>query len=131
MLNLTIPLSLLLAHLVGDFFLQSNWMAKNKGKSWRALSLHCFTYTMVVGPAGSWYASSPAMGLWWLPATFLTHFATDAVTSRITSKLWFFEPLGGDFWRAGVGNRHWFFVAIGIDQFIHALTLALTLRFLS
>jgi hypothetical protein len=58
----------------------------------------------------------------------------DAVTSRITSKLWFIQfapdvksihpdyPL---YARVDAGKRHWFFVMIGVDQLIHAVQLIL------
>lgn len=115
-----IPLSLLLTHFVGDFLLQSNWMALNKSKDWRALLLHVTTYS--------------ACFLWWgwrfVALTFLFHLITDAITSRITTRLWFVR--GIVYRRAGLEvdydqvKRHWFFVVIGLDQLIHYLTLAYT-----
>jgi hypothetical protein len=41
----------------------------------------------------------------------IMHFITDAITSRTTSYLW------------QKGERHWFFVVIGLDQAIHMTTL--------
>lgn len=80
--------------------------------------------------------------------TWLTHLVTDAITSRLSSKLWFIElwntasvpswhmePItqeGGGWkkwgWVANVDmqKRHWFFVMIGLDQLIHLVTLAIT-----
>ena len=128
---MTIPLTILAAHFVGDFLLQSNWMALNKSKKFEALAIHCMIYSSCF--------------VFWGPKfffiTLLTHFLTDYLTSRWTSKLWFIEVLplrpehATSYWTythvAKVGNskRHWFFVVIGLDQLIHFATLALTLRY--
>ncbi len=123
---MTLPLSLLLVHFIGDFVLQSDWMAVNKSKRNEVLTIHALVYSL-------------CFLLWgwkfWL-LTFYSHWATDWVTSRITSRLWFFRSFGkwfvaseGEFevFVPTVPNyRHWFFVAIGADQLIHAATLAAT-----
>jgi hypothetical protein len=107
----TIPLSLLVAHFVGDFLLQSDWMALNKSKDNLALTVHAAVYS--------------ACFLWVSPVTLFAavvlgqHWLTDYVTSRITSRLW------------QANQRHWFFVVIGADQLIHYVTLAWTLSLLS
>jgi hypothetical protein len=49
--------------------------------------------------------------------TFALHFVTDAITSRINSRLW------------AAKNVHWFFVGIGADQLLHAYALAWTWSF--
>lgn len=36
----------LLAHLIGDYWLQSDWMAQNKAKNWWAALSHVFLYTL-------------------------------------------------------------------------------------
>ena len=140
-MDVTLPLALLVAHTLGDFVAQSNWMAINKSKNWLALSVHVLVYSLFFLP---W-------GLLFFLITFATHFVTDAITSRITSKLWFIDNLGycSDYtvhnrrckelyWMYGREifhaqynrNRHWFFVMIGIDQLIHFITLALTHHYL-
>lgn len=103
---LTVPLSLLLVHFVADFVLQSDWMATNKSKRWDALTAHVTVYA----------TSFLFWGLEFAVVTYALHFLTDAITSRITSRLW------------QANQRHWFFVAIGADQLIHAACLAWTLR---
>lgn len=40
--------SLLVGHLVGDFLLQTAWMAEKKEREWVPLFIHCFLYTAVV-----------------------------------------------------------------------------------
>ena len=39
----------LIAHLIGDYLLQNNWMALRKGKKLYALSLHCAIYALCFG----------------------------------------------------------------------------------
>lgn len=143
----TIPLMLLAVHFVADFLLQSDWMATNKSKRWDALALHVTVYTAAFVPVVAWRVEQ---WMWasFLVLTWLTHFLTDAVTSRVTSRLWFFRRVNGIFvqapytapqhgtelvnpWMPDIGNRHWFFVVIGLDQLIHAITLGLTWHYLS
>lgn len=119
-----LPLSLLLAHFVGDFILQSDWMALNKSKHWDVLTIHAGVYSLCFIPWGPYFVA----------LTFLLHWGVDFCTSRVTSKLWFMEeiPMLAGLWKLKPRNtRHWFFVAIGADQLIHYAALAFTLRILS
>ena len=117
-------------HFVADFLLQTDWMATNKSKRWDALALHCAVYSVCFLPFGLTFAA----------ALFGLHFMTDAVTSRITSRLWFFKCEDGIWEQASytvpkhgrtlvnpftpsIGNRHWFFVVIGFDQWLHLVQL--------
>jgi len=128
-------LLLLSIHFVADFLFQSDWMAVNKSKNWLALTWHAAVYS----------ACFAFFGPLFVVATFASHFVTDAVTSRITSRLWFFRREDGIWiqapytmpkhgreiinpWSPIDGVRHWFFVVIGLDQMIHAWTLAWTLH---
>lgn len=107
---LSIPLLLLVTHFVGDFLLQSDWMALNKSKRWDALFVHVSVYTTC-------FLWVPHLDAFFF-LTFASHFLTDAITSRLTARLW------------QANERHWFFVTIGFDQLIHATTLALTWQYL-
>ena len=128
-----IPITLLATHFVGDFILQSDWMALNKSKNLRALVAHVLIYSLCFLPFGVIFAM----------ITFLTHLITDAATSQITSKLWFIEldeqydtgRRDGVYFarheaRVFGDRRHWFFVAIGADQLIHYITLGATYTWL-
>lgn len=123
---LTIPLSLLVAHFVADFPLQSDWMALNKSKNNVALWVHALVYSLCFVP---W-------GFIFMLVTFVAHFCTDYITSRCTSKLWFFKPWEMDAlgkpitWTFAGGSRHWFFVMIGFDQLLHYTQLATTFNLL-
>lgn len=147
--------AILCAHFVGDFILQSDWMAANKSKQWGALSAHVVVYTLalmaVVTSVGTWLlgrgADPAGPYLAFAAVNGIAHFATDALTSRITSRLWFFQREAGIWDRASYtrpqdgkqlvnpwtpieGKRHWFFVAIGADQLIHLVTLLATAEWL-
>ncbi len=133
MLNL--PLSILFTHFLADFLFQSDWMALNKSKHWDPLVIHGLVYAFCFY-LGGW-------GMQFACLTFISHTLTDAITSRITSQLWFIdllEPLVTktplkyptfEFARVYPRKRHWFFVVIGLDQLIHFATLALTLNYLN
>ena len=45
---MTIIYVLLMAHFVGDFICQTDWMALNKSKRWDALALHVGVYSAVL-----------------------------------------------------------------------------------
>ena len=66
---------LLLGHLVGDYLLQTEWMAMNKSKNtwegWLACTIHCLLYSFAV-----------CLLMWdfdpiWFVAVFLSHFPID------------------------------------------------------
>lgn len=107
-------LYLLAIHWVADFILQTHWQASNKSKNWNALLCHVGSYALAL------YTASFLLFDWYVATAFalvngILHFATDAVTSRITSRLY------------AKGNWHNFFVVIGLDQLIHQAILAGTL----
>ena len=111
---MSILLTLLSVHFVADFVLQSDWMAQNKSKRWDVLAAHVGVYTLAFLPAVLyWWGNSPT-ALHFLVVTFVLHFVTDAITSRVNSCLW------------AAKRVHAFFVGIGVDQLSHAYALAAT-----
>lgn len=96
----------LFLHWIGDFVLQSDWMAKNKSKSNKVLLIHTSVYCLPL----LWFGWKFAL------INMALHTVTDFFTSRATSKLY------------ASGKIHWFFVVIGFDQFIHTTCLILTLH---
>lgn len=64
----------LFLHLLGDYFLQNDWMALNKSKytsdGWFACALHCGLYAL---PFGIYYHGSIPISI----LIFLTHFLID------------------------------------------------------
>lgn len=122
-MDLTLVCSLLIAHFWGDFFLQTDAMAKGKSTSNKALLRHVAVYSATVAlfvvATILWLgAINPTPIALYVILNATLHFGTDYVTSRINSQLW------------KSGNVHNFFVGIGADQLIHYLTLILTAHFI-
>jgi len=95
----------LIGHWIADFICQSDYMARNKSSSNKALGLHILAYTLVMSVFGIKFAL----------VNGAIHFVVDYMTSRITKKLWAKQDV------------HNFFVVIGFDQLIHTVTLLLTI----
>ena len=136
-MSLSLALVLVIAHFVGDFICQSDWMALNKSTRWDALAMHVGAYTLVLGLAVAFSQCDFERGSgvdWFVCVNAAAHFVQDAITSRINARLWFFQPTncGGrgpapePHFVARGGNRHWFFVGIGADQLLHYITLFVT-----
>ncbi len=103
-IHLWLILAIMGTHLIGDFFLQSHWMSVNKSKRMDALLIHIGIYTLSLLWLGPVYAV----------ANGAMHLGVDFVTSRITAALWKSQKI------------HWFFVVIGVDQFLHQVCLLST-----
>lgn len=119
-----IPISmvilLLFAHFVADFIAQDDYTAINKSKRYFVCALHCFEYTFYIVLFSTFLWIAKVINLsdfnifFIISIIFVSHFIIDSITSRINSYLWKNE------------KRHWFFVCIGFDQFLHVSILMLT-----
>ena len=88
------------AHYLGDFALQSDWMASMKGKRWYVMLAHCAIWTTVV--------CIPVRLLgdiaWWMPIFLLLgHWSMDRYKTSLPH------------------NDHWFWIYL--DQSVHLLQL--------
>ena len=111
---------LVVAHFVGDWMFQTNWMADNKrGRPWSAECIvHCVVYTATVG-GGLWLAGIGGVAYLAFPSTigamlfiFLTHWLIDGFNlPRL--------------WNGLVNHTEKEFVLIVLDQTMHLVTLAL------
>lgn len=119
MIPISVVIGLILLHLLGDWFLQTTWMAVNKSKNWTAIYTHVFVYSLCFIP----------FGMEFCVITFICHFITDAITSRLTTRWFFFYEDPDTGWSPIWENRSWFFNTIGIDQAIHFITLLLTYHY--
>lgn len=108
---------ILFTHWIADFICQSREIAENKSKDMKALTNHVLVYTFIWGiPAFYFFhtRSSPKEWLLFLILTFVTHWLTDYIISKITAVLWKSEEV----WL--------FFVVIGFDQLLHYMQLFVT-----
>ena len=67
-------LNLIFCHLVGDFVLQSDFIAKTKGENWYHLFVHCMLYSL------PFYIVFGAC--WQIPMIVVSHFIIDAAKAR-------------------------------------------------
>ena len=112
-------------HYIGDFILQTAWMANGKSKSLKPLATHIAVYTSTLILMGipltiinAYTIALPLFFAWWVVycvVNGLCHFATDFVTSKASSKAY------------ADGNIRKFWAIIGFDQFIHMATFWLVL----
>ena len=99
-MNLTLILYILFTHWVADFVFQTNEMALNKSKSIEWLSYHVCVYTL------PWFV----IGWQFALINGICHWVIDFLSSKVNAVL--YEK-----------SRHYFFVAIGFDQFLHYVVL--------
>ena len=64
----------IVGHLVGDYLLQTDWMALNKKKDAWPCAVHCMLWTLSVGLFSGWIFSGV---LWVMPFLFITHYLQD------------------------------------------------------
>lgn len=112
-------LYLLTVHWIADFVLQADEMALKKSKSFGWLGFHVLVYVgafaLMTAPLVQ-YGKLQQHG-YFLAVNGVLHFATDAVTSRLSA--WIYPR-----------SRHYFFVMIGFDQLLHYAALLLTYQWL-
>jgi hypothetical protein len=112
---MTLFVWLLIGHLIGDWILQNDWMAKGKQHSWlnRAGLTHFSIYTATIlaalGLAG-WRGESPAQLLAIGSSLFITHWLIDA--GRLAER-----------WVRFYGQSNVEAVRLMVDQTLHLLVL--------
>jgi hypothetical protein len=114
--------SFLVAHVVGDYLLQTDWQARHKrgglsgGVALRALVTHVTTYTLAFAPALIWIGGEIGAGWALLGAAlvFLPHFLVD--DGRVV-RLWLARVKGVE--RFDVS------LAASVDQSFHVVSLFL------
>lgn len=107
-------LYILLAHWIGDFVLQSRYIADRKSTDCFILLCHVFLYIGVLAATILLLGHDPAGMGKFLLVNFIAHLGTDAVTSRVTTKL--YEG----------GHIYYLFTTIGFDQLLHTVVLFIT-----
>lgn len=100
---------LLVGHMVGDYLLQTSWMADNKASRWWPLLVHASVYTICI-----WVISLPAGGLSYrgLLLVFLAHLVLD----RRGAVAWWVRTI------CGADHLPWMLTVV--DQSWHLLVLA-------
>lgn len=71
---MTLLYKLLACHMLGDYVLQTDFLAKTKGENWWHLLAHCVTYTVPF---------ALVFGIdWHIGYLLVLHFITDALKAR-------------------------------------------------
>jgi hypothetical protein len=106
-----------LLHFVGDFVLQTRWMAENKSKNWLALGAHIGILTVVF-----------ALGTLSLPLAALNGIGHAIIDKHSWSFYrWWRADRGPDFayWKDDL-----FWITLGADQLAHAVCLIALVEYL-
>lgn len=78
-------LILIFCHLVGDYVLQSNFLATTKGENWYHLFVHCALYCLPF---------FIVFGITWqLVYIFITHFIIDSMKARYNKIGYLFDQI--------------------------------------
>ena len=112
-----ILLTILLVHFLSDFGLQTHEQAINKSSSDTQLTYHVAIYSFIWLIAANLYLSFIS-ALGFAIITFIAHWITDYITSRI-SKEYFAKQ-----------DMHNGFVVVGADQMLHYIQLYFTFKLL-
>lgn len=114
---------IIIAHFIADFVFQDAQWARDKSNSAVALTTHVCTYCLVwIIPA--WYLLSYNW-VWFILITFIAHWFTDFVTSKIVKNLFNTNKIGTSVPNLGA------FTMIGLDQVLHYLQIYYTINFLT
>ena len=109
---------LLVAHVVGDFFLQSQKMAEKKSDNVGYLFLHCFFYFITL------LFASPAIFQSYRGMGFTqVHFVFAFVSSILHFAVDFFSAVVYRHYAKTDGFKRGFFNTLGVDQFVHIILL--------
>lgn len=113
---------LLVAHLAGDFLLQTDGMASNKGQSWQWMIKHVAVYMAVVTPVLIIYAALHSTPGGLMAAALLFILVTHVALDRRGFTAWWMRLVGV------ANDKAW--ISVVVDQVFHILTLALVAQVL-
>ena len=112
---MTVFESLLLAHVVGDWLLQTEWQAMNKATNLRALLTHVVVYHLVVLGVLMWrFGSGEPLVYVVVAGLAVIH----AVMDRKAPVVWFMRTM-----RISVTREPTGWLAIAVDQSLHLVWL--------
>lgn len=85
---------LLVGHLIGDFLLQTDGMARYKEQNWSWMLRHVGTYLAVMAVLLGAYVLSHPVSLWTVGAMLLFIGGTHIILDRRTFTLWWMRRIG-------------------------------------
>jgi hypothetical protein len=114
MISISFIVMMLVIHFLADFSLQTHDQANKKSTDIAHLARHVLTYSLVWLVVSYCIWESVSIALLFAGITYVCHYITDYITSRI----------GKPFWESG--DYHTGFVVVGADQVAHYLQLIYT-----
>jgi hypothetical protein len=108
---------LLLAHLIGDFLFQNQWMAFNKQKLWLPLIVHCTIYTGIVGVISYLLLEQP-LSYTGIAVIFIGHIVLD----QGSFIRWWYKNI------CGCTDPKTWWLKIVYDQIFHIILLGVALQ---
>jgi membrane-bound metal-dependent hydrolase YbcI (DUF457 family) len=117
-MNEQIFLGILLIHFLADFGLQTHEQSQLKSYSLTYLFYHVGVYSLVITLSVFVYSGDFEVSFKFGMLTFLLHYLTDFITSRIGKPFWEKE------------DYHNGFVVVGFDQVLHYIQLIYTFKLL-
>ena len=115
--------TLLIAHVIGDWLLQTEWQALNKARSWRALLTHVVIYHLVILAALLWKMGT---GIPTVYAVVVGLAIVHTIMDRKRPVEWFMRTM-----RISVTREPEGWLAIAVDQSLHLVWLAAATLILS
>ncbi len=114
---------LLVGHLIGDFLIQTDGMAKNKGQSWLWMLRHVGFYMVVITAVLIVYTLIHPLPLWLIIVALLVVCVTHTILDRRGFTTWWMRLVGA------TPDNPW--LSIIVDQVFHILTLAVVAQVLT
>ena len=115
MISYTTLVFVLLIHFLADFGLQTHEQATGKSTSLKWLTYHVGVYSLMWLLASWFYLEDFRIAIIFSSITFICHWITDYITSRVGKPYWDKQDL------------HNGFVIVGFDQVLHYIQLVGTL----
>ena len=114
--------AIIVAHFVGDWLLQSRYIAQTKSERIESLAEHLFFYGLAIGFVGWQFWGENA--LWWVTLNMVLHGLWDWHYYRIGKKYLGSKGVTAE----NYTEKKMFWDSIAIDQTFHLVTLAATMR---
>ena len=117
---------LLVAHLVGDFLLQTPGMARGKEESWGWLAVHVALYMLPLSAVLGGYIAGqglPRLSLMTVAVAWFVLAGSHALLDRRGFTRWWMRHI------LGVSSDHW--LSVAVDQVFHIVILALVAQALA
>ena len=105
---------ILLGHIIGDFYLQTDEIVSKKGNVIKYMLLHCAIYSLIISVCFNFIYNNSGQTIHIFGIIFITHLVVDAVKQKISEKTKKYESM-----------------VFLIDQILHLLVLIIILFYIN